>query len=56
MVLLNNETVTWDPKKRDGIIMENYWERDKEIYPYGPIELQAHKDVVHFKNIFLRPL
>ncbi len=56
MVLLNGEAVTWDPKKRDGIIMENYWERDKAIYPFGPIELQAHRDVVHFKNIFLRQL
>ncbi|MDA7916247.1 DUF1080 domain-containing protein [Verrucomicrobia bacterium] len=56
MVLLNGTAVTWDKKKRDGIIMENFWERDKAIYPFGSIELQAHKDVVQFKNIFLRSL
>lgn len=56
MVYLNDELVTYDPKKREGITLENYWERDKPIYPWGPIELQAHKTPVQFKNVFIREL
>jgi hypothetical protein len=40
----------------DNVVMENYWERDKPIYPSGQIELQAHSTPLHFKNIFLREL
>ena len=36
--------------------LENYWERDKPVYPMGPIELQAHASKVFFKNIYLREL
>ncbi len=56
MVFLNDELVTYDVKKRLGVVLENFWERDKPIYPWGPIELQAHKMPVHFKNIFIREL
>jgi len=56
MVFLNDEAVVYDPKKRLGVTLENYWERDKPIYPYGAIELQAHKTPVSFKNIFIREL
>jgi hypothetical protein len=56
MVFLNDEAVVYDPKKRLGVTLENYWERDKPIYPWGPIELQAHKTPVSFKNIFIREL
>jgi HEAT repeat protein len=38
----------------DDVVMENYWERDKPIYPRGQIELQAHSTPLYFKNIFLR--
>jgi len=38
----------------DNAVMENYWERDKPIYPTGAIELQAHGDTVMFRNIFVR--
>lgn len=38
----------------DNTVMENYWERDKPIYPTGAIELQAHGDTVMFRNIFVR--
>ncbi len=40
----------------DDIVMENYWERDKPIYPAGQIELQAHSTALYFKNIYIRPL
>ncbi len=56
MVYLNNELVVYDDKKKCGVTLENYWEPTKPIYPWGPIELQAHKTPVHFKNLFIREL
>jgi HEAT repeat protein len=49
-VYLNGELVV------DNVIMENYWERDKPIYPCGQIELQAHNTPLYFKNIYLKEL
>jgi len=40
----------------DNVIMENYWERDKPIYPAGQIELQAHSTPLDFKDIYLREI
>ncbi len=40
----------------DNVVLENYWERDKPIYPTGQIELQAHGNILHFRNIFLREI
>lgn len=40
----------------DNVIMENYWERDKPIYPAGQIELQAHSTPLYFRNVFIREL
>ncbi len=40
----------------DNVVMENYWERDKPIYPTGQIELQAHSTPLEFRNIFLREI
>ena len=40
----------------DNVVMENYWERDKPIYPTGPIELQSHGSTLYFRNIFIREL
>ena len=37
----------------DDVVMENYWERDKPIYPSGQIELQAHNTSLNFRNIFI---
>jgi hypothetical protein len=37
-------------------VMENYWERDKPIYPTGAIELQAHGNPLYFKNVYVRRL
>jgi hypothetical protein len=40
----------------DNVVMENYWEREKPIYPTGSIELQDHGNKLWFKNIYLREL
>ncbi len=40
----------------DNVIMENYWERDKPIYPTGQIELQAHSTPLYFRNVFIREI
>ena len=40
----------------DNTILENYWERDKPIYPTGQIELQAHGNPLYFRNIFIREI
>jgi hypothetical protein len=49
-VYLNDELVVND------VVMENYWERDKLIYPTGQIELQHHGSVLYFKNIYIREI
>jgi hypothetical protein len=40
----------------DGVVLENYWERDKPIYKTGQIELQHHGNTLKFRNIFIREL
>ena len=40
----------------DKVVMENYWQRDKPIYPAGQIELQNHGNTLWFKNVYLREL
>jgi hypothetical protein len=40
----------------DDVVMENYWERSKPIYPVGQIELQAHSTALEFRNIYLREI
>ncbi|HEV3338787.1 MAG TPA: DUF1080 domain-containing protein [Pirellulales bacterium] len=40
----------------DNVVLENYWERDKPIYPTGQIELQNHGNTLYFKNIYLREI
>lgn len=40
----------------DNVALENYWERDKPIYPTGQIELQAHGSPLAFRNIFVREI
>ncbi len=49
-VLLNDELVV------DQVPLENYWERDKPIYPTGQIELQNHGNTLYFKNIYIREI
>ena len=40
----------------DDVVMENYWERDRPIYPVGQIELQAHSTPLYFRNIYIREI
>jgi HEAT repeat protein len=40
----------------DNTVLENYWERDKPIYPAGQIELQAHGNPLYFKNLYIREI
>jgi hypothetical protein len=49
-VYLNNKLVV------HNVTMENYWERNKPIYPIGQIELQHHGDSLWFKNIYIREI
>ena len=49
-VTLNDRTVV------DNTVLENYWERDKPIYPSGQIELQAHGNPLWFKNLYIREI
>lgn len=49
-VYLNGELVV------PAVTLENYWERDKPIYPTGQIELQNHGNSLYFKNIYVREL
>ncbi len=49
-VWLNGELVV------DNVTMENYWERDKPIYPKEAIELQNHGNTLFFKNIYVKEL
>jgi hypothetical protein len=40
----------------DKVVMENYWERNKPIYPVGQIELQSHGSQLYFRNVFIREI
>ena len=40
----------------DNVVLENYWERDKPIYPVGQIELQSHSSPLYFRNVFIREI
>ncbi len=49
-VYLNDKLVV------DNVALENYWERDKPIYPAGQIELQAHGNPLRFRNVYVREI
>jgi hypothetical protein len=40
----------------NNVVMENYWERDKPIYPSEQIELQSHGSRLYFRNVFIREI
>ena len=49
-VYLNDKLVV------NNTTLENYWERDKPIYPIEQIELQHHNSPLFFKNIYIREI
>ncbi|MGD8453503.1 MAG: DUF1080 domain-containing protein [Phycisphaerae bacterium] len=49
-VTLNDQFVV------DDVPLENYWERDKPLYPTGDIQLQSHGSKLCFRNIAIREL
>jgi hypothetical protein len=49
-IYLNNELVV------HNVPMENSLERNSPMYPFGPIELQNHKNPLQFKNIYVREI
>ena len=40
----------------DNVVMENFWERNKPVYPRGQIELQNHGNKLWFRNIYIKEL
>lgn len=38
----------------DDVILENYWDRSRSIFPKEQIELQCHGDPICFRNIFIK--
>lgn len=40
----------------NNVVMENYWERNKPIYPSEQIELQSHGSRLYFRNVFIREI
>jgi len=58
-IIMRGEKVTVylnDSLVVDNVVMENYWQREKAIYPTGPVELQAHQTPLYFRNIFIKEL
>ncbi|HUW61249.1 MAG TPA: DUF1080 domain-containing protein [Candidatus Bathyarchaeia archaeon] len=49
-VWLNDQLVV------DNVVMENYWDYGKPIYPSGQIELQNHGNTLYFRNIYIKEL
>lgn len=40
----------------NGAALENYWDRDSEVFEQGPIQLQTHGGEIRWRNILLRDL
>lgn len=49
-VWLNGELVV------DGVVLENYWDRNQSIFPVEQIELQAHGSKVWYRDIYLKEI
>jgi hypothetical protein len=49
-IKLNDQTVV------DGVVLENYWDYSRPIFPTGQIELQNHGNTLYFKNIYIKEL
>jgi len=40
----------------DNVVMENYWDRSKPIFPREQIEMQAHGSRTWFRDIYIREI
>ncbi len=40
----------------DDTTLENYWDRNRSIFPVEQLELQCHGDPIEFRNIYIREL
>jgi hypothetical protein len=40
----------------DNVTLENYWDRNRPIFPVGQIELQCHGDPIEWRNIYIKEL
>ncbi|MBM4092788.1 MAG: DUF1080 domain-containing protein [Planctomycetes bacterium] len=49
-VYLNDKLVV------DQAIMENLWDRNRPLFPNGPIQLQTHGGEIRWRNIFVREI
>ena len=47
-VFLNGKLVVED------VVLENYWDRNRPIFPAEQVELQCHGHPLQFRNIFIR--
>ena len=58
IVMIGDRVTVYLNDKRvvDNVVLENYWERDKPIYPTGQVELQAHGNPLYFRNLFIREI
>ncbi len=56
--MIGEKVTVWlnDKLVVDNVVLENYWERDKPIYPAEQIELQNHGNTLYFKNIYIREI
>jgi hypothetical protein len=56
--MVGDKVTVWlnDKLVVDNVVMENYWDYSKPIYPTGQIELQNHGNTLYFKNVYLKDL
>ena len=40
----------------DNVTLENYWDRNRKIFPVEQIELQAHGSRTYFRDIYIKEL
>ncbi|MEZ6089131.1 MAG: family 16 glycoside hydrolase [Pirellulaceae bacterium] len=55
---IGDRTWVWlnDKLVVDNAVMENYWDRNQELPPKGPIMLQTHGGEIRWRNIFVREI
>lgn len=58
ITLIGDRVTVWlnDTLVVDDVILENYFERDKPLYPKGPIELQNHGNTLWFRDAQIREI